>query len=125
VNIDLEQAIAGYVQAAFYCATNGAGDSFPLWDTYTIDDLDQATADEIRNDVTTFIERVLEAFPNFNWEGKPAERVGEDLYMTQAGHGCGFWDGDWENGSALTKLAKESCPPNIEFRDAGGEWWLA
>lgn len=39
---------------------------------------------------------------------KDVTRFGADFYFTAAGHGCGFWDGDWpENGQALTK----ACEP--------------
>lgn len=38
--------------------------------------------------------------------------IGHDLWLTQAGHGAGFWDGDYEldeageDGDKLTKIAK-------------------
>lgn len=33
--------------------------------------------------------------------------IGHDLYMTQHGEGCGFWDGDYaERGDDLTRIAK-------------------
>jgi hypothetical protein len=36
--------------------------------------------------------------------------AGPDLYLTCAGHGAGFWDGDWEpHGEALTKAAHSVC----------------
>lgn len=36
--------------------------------------------------------------------------AGPDLYLTCAGHGAGFWDGDWEpHGDALTEAAKAAC----------------
>lgn len=34
------------------------------------------------------------------------DRAGADFWFTRNGHGVGFWDGDWENGDALTALAK-------------------
>jgi hypothetical protein len=53
--------------------------------------------------------------------GKPGEdytaieRAGHDFYLTHAGHGCGFWDGDWDGinardgkdaGERLTEASK-------------------
>jgi hypothetical protein len=36
--------------------------------------------------------------------------AGPDLYLTCAGHGAGFWDGDWEpHGDALTEAALAAC----------------
>lgn len=42
--------------------------------------------------------------------------AGQDLFLTPAGHGSGFWDGDWSNGDKLTELAREFCEMNSEFR---------
>ena len=34
--------------------------------------------------------------------------AGIDFYLTQNGHGAGFWDGDWhEHGDALTRRAED------------------
>lgn len=34
--------------------------------------------------------------------------LGHDLFLTSAGHGTGFWDGDWKvDGQVLTKLSKK------------------
>lgn len=36
--------------------------------------------------------------------------LGHDLYLTSAGHGSGFWDGDWDYlGSAMVKELTEWC----------------
>lgn len=34
------------------------------------------------------------------------ESAGHDFHMTRTGQGCGFWDGDWEQGDKLTSLSK-------------------
>lgn len=40
---------------------------------------------------------------------RDADVIGGDLYLTVAGHGAGFWDGDWEpHGDALTEAAHEA-----------------
>jgi hypothetical protein len=37
-----------------------------------------------------------------------SQQAGHDFWLTRAGHGCGFWDGDWEDnaGEALTRSSK-------------------
>ena len=43
---------------------------------------------------------------NREWleEVESSEQVGHDLYLTVAGHGAGFWDGDYPtHGDAITK----------------------
>jgi hypothetical protein len=125
-SIDLDAIAGAYVRTALWTATNGAGEVFGEYDTYGIDDLDPATADEIRSDVATFVERVLEELgPDFDWEGKDPQEIGHNLYLTQAHHGAGFWDGDWQNGAVLTRIAQESHPPHIEIQDENGERWFA
>lgn len=42
------------------------------------------------------------------------EEAGHDFFLTAAGHGAGFWDGDWDDeaGEYLTKCSK---PYNAEL----------
>lgn len=48
--------------------------------------------------------------------GQSLDGFGNDLWLTSAGHGAGFWDGDWEmDGDALTELVKKSPLRNNEF----------
>jgi hypothetical protein len=39
-----------------------------------------------------------------DWSGM-WNAAGSDLYLTVAGHGAGFWDGDWPHGDPLTEAA--------------------
>ena len=49
----------------------------------------------------------------------PMGRAGHDLWLTQNGHGVGYWDGDWPEPQAteLTKLAKEVGEINMYLGD--------
>ncbi len=54
----------------------------------------------------------------------PARNAGHDLWYTQNGHGCGFWEADHctdEEGCRLTDNAKRIREMNL-YRGAGG-WW--
>lgn len=50
-----------------------------------------------------------------------ARKVGVDLWLTQAGHGAGFWDGDYDDrGDHLTRVAHSIAKTvDIEFGDDG------
>ena len=49
------------------------------------------------------------------------ETIEHDLWLTMHGHGAGFWDGDYEHGEALTKLAKTFPELEDELRAELGE----
>lgn len=68
--------------------------------------------------------------------GNDMEHAGRDYYYSSAGHGCGFWDGDWKRfGDALSAACKRMPLPEIyadepEVREALGDdapvaYWLA
>jgi hypothetical protein len=45
-----------------------------------------------------------------------SEQGGHDLFLTAAGHGVGFWDGDWgDDGDTLTEIVKAIGGSEIEF----------
>jgi hypothetical protein len=47
-------------------------------------------------------------------EPRNATQAGHDFWLTQNGHGAGFWDGDWPTyGEQFTKLSK--CYPEINL----------
>lgn len=51
--------------------------------------------------------RFLEAARAYLDEDDDPEQIGHDLWLTQAGHGAGFWDGDYqpeERGKRLTEI---------------------
>lgn len=45
-------------------------------------------------------------------------QAGYDFWLTRAGHGCGFWDGDWPaDGDRLTEIATAFGECNLELGD--------
>lgn len=54
--------------------------------------------------------RFLSAASDVLTEDDDPRQAGIDFWLTQAGHGAGFWDGDWgDRGDRLTELAKSVC----------------
>lgn len=49
------------------------------------------------------------------------EMAGHDFWLTRAGHGAGFWDGDWDHhdGQRLTELSKTFQEQYIYVGDDG------
>jgi hypothetical protein len=47
--------------------------------------------------------------------------AGHSFWFTRNGHGCGFWDGDWEEsaGKALTALSKQFGEMEVYLGDDG------
>ncbi len=47
-------------------------------------------------------------------------QAGHDFWLTRAGYGCGFWDGDWpEHGDRLTEISNAFGECNLELGDDG------
>ncbi len=53
----------------------------------------------------------LNTFPRRCPDGDLDSVFGSDLYLTAAGHGAGFWDGDWAPvGDELTRIVERHAP---------------
>jgi hypothetical protein len=65
-------------------------------------------------DCQDFIDRI-DKTGEFLLDGLDLEQVGHDFWLTRNGHGCGFWNGDYEEeiGEKLTEICEEM-----------GERWL-
>jgi len=78
------------------------------WDEkFTVSDFMPEARAKVDNWVKTFVDAVRAKHPDFTPD---PEDLGHDLYLTSAGHGCGFWDGDWKHHGeeVVETLNKES-----------------
>ena len=67
----------------------------------------------------------LNRFPRRKGESSLSNVFGADLYLTAAGHGAGFWDGDWDSiGDALTEIAKVMPCGDLAHHKDGGLFFL-
>jgi len=93
----------------------------PLDANYTIYDFSPGAYREAVKDCDAFQvenEALLEAA--YEATGNDAERAGHDFWLTRAGHGAGFWGGDWgEYGDALTAAAEKYRPVDLYVGDDG------
>ena len=108
----LEDMFAGYVRAALWSSTDDAG--CPMDDSHDESDLSPGTVAKMRYDCAKFLAANRELL---NGEYSQA---GHDFWLTRNHHGCGFWDGDWEeHGDALTDAAHEFGESDLYVGDDG------
>lgn len=97
----------------------------PELENITIQDFALKTLVEMKNDCTRF--QTLVSQQNISLDDAckkdgqytPEEYAGHDFWMTRNHHGVGFWDGDWDEESAvrLTKIAQIFGEVNIYLGD--------
>lgn len=58
---------------------------------------------------------------HYSREYSVTEYAGHDFWLTRNGHGCGFWDGDWQEPAAttLTNAARACGEVNLYVGDDG------
>jgi hypothetical protein len=82
----------------------------------TIDPSVRIQCDEFVNNFVAYCQTNLKANSNgvileclhYHQETTDSSYMGHDLMLTCAGHGCGFWDGDWEESENL-KIVMNWC----------------
>lgn len=91
--------------------TNPEQGGDPLDDNYGIDDIEPETLAEMIEDCRQFQGAHAELINDDNVavgsDHSCDARAGHDFWLTRNHHGCGFWDGDW-NEPAATKLTDVS-----------------
>lgn len=85
-----------------------------LDNSYSLTDLSPEAMERAENNVSTFEDKAGSLLT-----GLDMNMVGHDLWLTQNGHGAGFWDGDYEDGEELTKIAQELTPIDVYVGDDG------
>lgn len=117
-----EEFFAAYIACALWSSTDD--DGIPLDENFTPDniapdDLGKLKADaekfyrENEDDILTGLARKTGCADH--------EYAGHDLWLTQNGHGCGFWDGDWREpqASRLTAAADRTGNRELYLGDDG------
>lgn len=124
--VSLDEFVSDYIAAALFSSndesTPEGGE--PLDSNYGIEDIAPSAMDRIRKDCKKFLDdkngggmivAAIERQEKGEWGHTPGspddtitEHAGRDFWYTRAGHGCGFWDGDWPQdlGDAMNKLAE-------------------
>lgn len=100
-----DSALPHYLETALWSSTGD--DDEPLDADFGAEDIAPESVASAREELAGFLAYVAECHPESLDElaSDPA-RAGHDFWLTRNGHGAGFWDGDWEHGTALTKASK-------------------
>jgi hypothetical protein len=107
--------LTAYIEAALW-SSNHPDTGEPLDKRYDETDLAPETLATMQTDCERFIEVAGHLIA-----GDAAEQAGHDFWLTRNGHGCGFWDGDWEEalGEQLTNLCKRFGGVDLYVGDDG------
>lgn len=133
---ETDEFFTAYVAAALWSSNDNADESGgePLDSNYGVDDIHPDTRAAMLADCRRFLESALplirraEALADDDEWSLPQgadcsvmEYAGHDFWLTRAGHGVGFWDGDWPDGigEALDKLAESFGEYNLYVGDNG------
>ena len=120
--------LAGFLEAMLWAETDNSDESGgePLDNNYSIADISDESLVKCKLICDRFVDCLSDDYEGdvefFHNDGSEpnSSQGGHDLYLTIAGHGVGFWDGDWTNGDKLTDLAHEICSDiNLNVGDDG------
>lgn len=118
----LDQFTRAYIAAALWATVDDNDE--PLDVNYSAEDLAEETLVRIASDCERFQHDNgdLIVSENCNYQTYSAEvYAGYDFFLTRNGHGCGYWDGDWEKtvGERLTEAARKFGEFNLYVGDDG------
>lgn len=88
---DLQQMISGYRVAVLEILEDENPDTGEIISASNAE-FDRSASDYIKRICRRFLEEILENPQLKNVEDYDWNQVGTDLYLTQEGHGTGFWD---------------------------------
>ncbi len=98
-----------YMEAMLWSETDDNGDPFDA--NYDVSDFSEEALAQIRIDAAHFQQAAkLDEIDTFDFvDSTVQEMAGHDFWLTRAGHGSGFWDGEWEDddGNRLTELSEK------------------
>ncbi len=111
-----------YVEAALWSSTDDK--DRPLDDNYGVEDLAPETLKQFEEDCKAFQESNAEWITTdhcLNRSYSAEERAGHDFWLTRNGHGCGFWDGDWDDAAdkAMTECSEAYGGVDLYVGDDG------
>lgn len=105
--IDTECALKHYIATALWSTINIDDNEDEYLDaSYSIDDFDHNTLEAINNELLDFINKYYHLVSK-NDKDKRVDLFAHNFWLTRNGHGAGFWDGDYENGDALTEACAD------------------
>lgn len=112
----LDEFTTAYIDCMLW-STNDESDPSggePLDANYDIENIDDDSLRDIIADCIAFQRKhIIDITGNYissrSEQWSDLEMAGHDFWLTRAGHGVGFWDGDWESkaGTLMTETSEE------------------
>jgi hypothetical protein len=113
--------VQSYLAAALWSSTGD--DDAPLDDSHGTDDFDGDSLESLRMECYEFATKNAADIRFWSKDGDDDVwgNAGHDFWLTRCGHGCGFWDGDWDKcvGDRLTAASKAAGERDIVVGDDG------
>lgn len=112
-----DEFMEAYIKTALWSTTDHPQGEEPLDKNYSADDFDEDHKQKLIDEAEKFMRANRIDIGVFgDWMD-----AGHDLWLTQNGHGTGFWDGGWQEdaGERLTKAAKAIGERSIYVGDDG------
>lgn len=104
----------GYITCLLWAETDNSTDQGgdPLDKNFDHSNLTERAKVKIDADCKAFLDQAHELIDAAEVTPPSCHRyeyAGHDFWLTRQGHGCGFWDGDWdeETGEKLTEMCKK------------------
>ena len=118
-DFSLADMLKGYVECALWSSTDD--NERPLDDNYGPDDLASECLEEMRRDCRDFVDTCTEQGIDLTKvDGRPADYIGHDFWLTRNRHGAGFWDrGLGELGDRLSDIAHAAGSADLYVGDDG------
>lgn len=96
--MDLES----YIETALWASIDN--DDEPMDSNYYMRDLTDEFLKQSQLECDEFLDNARHLFTDNELENSTIEH---DFWLTRNHHGAGFWDGDYERGDEITKIAQE------------------
>ncbi len=118
-NIDVNEFIASYKETILWSETDDDGE--PLDKKYGFEDFSKEALDRINADCRAFLHAAGPWLALENSYISPTKGssisalAGHDFWLTRAGHGAGFWDGDWNDSVSQSLTDKSHSMGNLDI----------
>ena len=113
----------GYLEAAFFSTSveDRPGEEH-LDDAHGVENMAPVTWAAVQRDCNAFLETNKALIEACTYSHKPGSaddtvlaHAGRDFWYTRAGHGCGFWDGDWPEAAGEHLTASAGAFGNVDL----------
>lgn len=122
-----DRFVSAYIAAMLWSSNDESDDNGgqPFDANYSADDFSVEARAQINRECAAFFDEhnelieSPETLDGIRFPGDVFEQAGHDFWLTRAGHGVGFWDGDWPEPAAsiLTKACKQAGNRDVYLGD--------